>query len=221
MTGDVQPVVRTAADNALFWAAVKDAVVKEYEAARAEALAEMHRASSERQRVRDGQGENLGTVVVGEGKWFARVENLDLLVKWVADNAPEQLWTPAVTVRPSYVGLLLEQAVRTGRTGVPGIRVTWADGSLTVRANARAKEIVREILSEWTWRKEVGSGSALAVGGADDRGDGGAGGADPDSGSGGADRGDVDPDPVSYWQPYYGPRVVHAPDISRYEEPPF
>lgn len=153
---DPVPAVRSAADEAVLLQAIKDHLTQAYEAGRARALAEMNRAGSERQRVRDDKGVDLGTVSISEGKWTATVYDETVLLHWVVENAPDEVVRIPATeaVRESYVSRLLNDALyraahpdENHTPQPPGIRVVWKDGQLTVRTTKDGKARAARLLA--------------------------------------------------------------------------
>lgn len=212
---DEEPAVRTAADNALFWKTVVDAVTVEYGRWRQKAEDEMLRAGSERQRVRV-DGVDLGAISMSDGAWSVEMADREAFVKWVQDNHPFEMYAPPMTVRPAFMKKLIDEASKAGKTDVPGLRPVWKDGTITVRPNARAKERTRDLMAELLG--EVGArGPVPALGEVDPAGDVG-------GGAGGVAGGDVPAGPppnrpgatpptVEYGELPWGVHVVDAPPL--------
>lgn len=147
--------LRAATDAAMFWAALKDAVAKRYEAARADLKEAMREAGSEKQRARDLDGQPSGVATIAEGRYVAEVVDAKALIEWLRANYPEQLQTVETTaVRPAYLDVILGMAAANAKdvdgpgpvpvdpsTGavIPGVRAEWKPGDLRVSAEHVAK----------------------------------------------------------------------------------
>lgn len=146
--------VRSAAEEAILWAAVKDAAAKRYEEARARALAEMEDAGVVKMVVRaaDDRTQELGSLGTAVGKWLVDLDE-DELLAWVQDHRPGEWYqsAPQLHIRPSFVQWCEEQAILRARAGhdprpldehghpIPGVRAYWKPGATTVTANREAK----------------------------------------------------------------------------------
>lgn len=149
--------VRAAADEALLWQVIKAVVEDRYKTARARADEVMSAARSERQRVLDTDGTDLGTLTVGEMKWTARITDEDKLRRWVMRNRPDELESH---VRSSYVEALKQLAINNAKehadepfpvdphTGavIPGIEAFYEGGGLRVNSTPEAKKRMAQIL---------------------------------------------------------------------------
>lgn len=164
-TPDVSPPptssVRSAAEEAILWAAIKDAVAKRYEAARLRALAEMDDTGALKMIVRAADDRaDLGTLNTTDGKWIVEVDE-DALLAWVQDHRPGEWYqaAPPIKVRDSFVKWAGEDAVRRARAGqapravdgvsgqpIPGVKAVWKPGTTTVTANVTAKGRAAEFL---------------------------------------------------------------------------
>jgi len=149
---------RQAADEALLWAVIGDWVKARYEAARVRARDAMAEARSEKQRVLDTDGADLGTVSMGERKWRAEVTDPDALLRWVKRNRPDEL---EQIVRASYIEALRKCAVLNAeqhgepfptdpQTGavIPGIEATHSGGGLLISRSRQAKERMAALLGD-------------------------------------------------------------------------
>ena len=149
-----KPPVRSASEEAIFWAAVKDAVNRQYTDARARALAEMEVAGSLRQLVRSDDSVELGKLNTTDGHWSAEVHDEAALLAWVQDHRPGEWYqaAPPIKVREAFVDWCKQDAIlsasagslpyaRDGASGdpIPGIRAIWKEGTTTVTANTTAK----------------------------------------------------------------------------------
>lgn len=140
--------VRSAADSALFWKTVHDAVTRIYNQARDAAELEMNKAASERQRVLSREGIDYGSVSLGTGKYVVEVVDNAALYAWVEDNCPDELWTPPVQLRNLALDRLMQRTL--AGEEIPGLRRVWRDGSLTVRPTPAAREVTRAMLQTMT-----------------------------------------------------------------------
>ncbi len=162
------PSVRSAAEEAILWAAIKDAVTKRYAEARAAAVAKMGEQGVLRMEVRAAEDrERLGTLSTTEGSWAVEVDEQKLLA-WVRVNRPGEAYQPATPwlVREAFVEWCTQQAkanaaadaagdvspgpvpcdLETGAV-IPGVKAVWKDGNTTVTANREGKARAAEILS--------------------------------------------------------------------------
>jgi hypothetical protein len=140
---------RDAADEALAWACLKDAVTALADAARERAIAAMAAQASEKQAVLDAAGDRLGTVSYTGGELRAEVTDKGKLLAWVKANHPTEV---VEDVRVAFTAGLLAQAVALAiQEGVesgevlPGIRVGRMNPGLRITKTKLAREMGKQI----------------------------------------------------------------------------
>lgn len=146
----VQPgSTRDAADEALAWACVKDAVTALADAARERAIAAMSEQASEKQAVLDAAGDRLGTVSYTGGELRAEVMDKGKLLRWVKENHPTEI---IEEVAPAFLIALIQRALNNAlEDGVesgevlPGIRVGRMNPGLRITKTKLAREMGRQI----------------------------------------------------------------------------
>jgi hypothetical protein len=144
--GDMKQAARSAMAAQLISALVAD----HGRAFKADLLAQMVDGGSERQRVRDDDGTDLGTVSTSAGRKAAKVTDVRAFTDWVAQRYPTEL---VQVVAEAFVRKLLDAAlaaeapvdVRTGEV-IPGVEVVTGEPFLTVRPTTDAKTRMRETL---------------------------------------------------------------------------
>lgn len=140
---------RDAADEALAWACVKDAVTALADAARERAIAAMSAQASEKQAVLDAAGDRLGTVSYTGGELRAEVMNKGALLRWVKENHPTEV---IEEVAPAFLIALIQRAlnqaledgVESGEV-LPGIRVGRMNPGLRITKTKLARDMGRQI----------------------------------------------------------------------------
>jgi hypothetical protein len=140
---------RDAADEALAWACLKDAVTALADAARERAIAAMQEQASEKQAVLDAAGDRLGTVTYTEGELAAKVTDGAALTRWVQENHPSEI---VPTVNGAFLSLLLARAVEQARADgvasgevLPGISVAYPEPVLRITKTKLAREMGKQI----------------------------------------------------------------------------
>lgn len=140
---------RDAADEALAWMCLKDAVGALAEEARQRAGAAMREQASEKQAVLNAAGERMGTVTLTGGELKAEVVNKDKLLRWVLENHPGEVYSE---IRPAFLHRLLgEAAAQAAADGVasgevlPGIHVGETEPILRITKTKVAREMGKEI----------------------------------------------------------------------------
>ncbi|MGH3518822.1 MAG: hypothetical protein ACRDQ7_15670 [Haloechinothrix sp.] len=147
---EIQAVARAA----LALNALAGSVLDEQTSARAVAFHRLAVSGAERVRVKDDDGEELGSVSLTKGRVSARVADQDAYMQWVAKRYPEQVETVQV-VRSAFTERVLNTAKATGvpvdtETGevIPGVEVSDGSPGITIRPNAVAKERMRALLAD-------------------------------------------------------------------------
>lgn len=140
---------RDAADEALAWACLKDAVTALADAARERAIAAMAAQASEKQAVLDAAGDRLGTVSYTGGELRAEVTDKGKLLRWVKENHPTEI---IEEVAPAFLWALVQKAVADAtQDGVesgevlPGIRVGRMNPGLRITKTKLAREMGKQI----------------------------------------------------------------------------
>jgi len=163
-TPDPAPVLtvaalRRSADEAVFWASIKDTVAVLADLARYRSVAQMGQAGSVKQQVDDADGEELGTVSIAARRWAAVVTDPAAFFAWVKENRPNELVS---VIRDSYIAAMQAQAegnardtnglhpypvVRSTGERIPGIEAQLMPGRATIRKTRHARDRAREALA--------------------------------------------------------------------------
>lgn len=198
------PSVRSASEQAVLLAALKDAVTRAYEEGRQAAIREMERAGSLKQLIKSVDGTELGTIGQAEGKWVTEVD-VNPLVDWALEHRPGEVIQPVpqLVIREAFLEWLKGDAVRRAKDGqppypmtgqgerIPGVKAVWKPGNVSVHANPEAKDRAARFLDELL----EGARGLPAAG---------------------------FPKAVTQFtsvEPYPGDGMVHAPDVATFPEP--
>lgn len=140
---------RDAADEALAWMCLKDAVGALAEEARQRAGVAMREQASEKQAVLNAAGDRMGTVTLTGGELKAEVFDKTRLLAWVKEHHPTEVYEE---VRPAFLhGLLGNVVAQAQADGVisgevlPGIRVGETEPTLRITKTKVAREMGKEI----------------------------------------------------------------------------
>lgn len=146
---------------------LSDAAKAEGAAAREELLAHMRSTGTERVRVSDEHGENLGAVSLASGRLTPRITDESAFVAWVAQRHPGEV-EEVLVVSPGWRERLLAAMARLGdpvdpETGevVPGVELVRGEPYLTVRPTDEARQRMRGLVVN-AGLVALGSGDAEA-----------------------------------------------------------
>ena len=160
---DVQSLARVITAGKL----LADAARAEGEQARAELAEHMRQTGTERVRVTDDDGWDLGAVSLSRGRPSARVVDEIAFAAWVAQRYPSEI---VQSVRPAFAKRLLDEAAKLGdpvdpQTGevMPGVEVGQGEPHLTVRPSAEAKTRMAALLAEARGLLALGGGDAASA----------------------------------------------------------
>lgn len=163
---DIKGNARTAMASKLLADAARD----EANAARTELAAQMADVITDRLRVKDDTGAEIGAIVLAGGKTTAKITDARAFIAWVAERYPSEVQQ---TVRPHFADRLLHHATAVGDPvdergeAIPGVELLRGEPYLSVRPTAAAKRRMAELLAgagllEAAGLLELGAGDEAA-----------------------------------------------------------
>lgn len=114
----------------------------------------MNDTGSEKIRVSDDQGTDLGTITLTKGRTSAHVSDQAAFLEWVMQRYPQHVHiTP--TIDPSWLERTLNTATKLGtpvdtETGelIPGLTINTSEPYLTTRPSMEARERMHALIEE-------------------------------------------------------------------------